>query len=817
MARSKIDLSMSLPFKVVDGEMSDSDVIEMMMKAAEASKLSDRLVGTVIDAKYKILSLLGEGGMGTVFSVQHVLLYKEMALKTFRIADLSAEAWQRFQREAQAIGKLAHPNIIQVFDFGISEQNFPYYTMELLTGESLLDRLERDKRLTTAQAISVFVPVADALAHAHRQGIVHRDIKPANIFLVATPNAPVPKLVDFGLAKLASQDRETQSLTAVGMVFGSPLYMSPEQSRGRAMDERTDIYSFGCTLFHALTGDPPFLGDNPVEVVQQHQKKTPPRLVQIAPDSDFPDALQAIVDKLMAKDVDSRYQTFEEVQKALSAMANDKSPARPAAKGSAAKSSAAKSSAAKGAVAKDSVAKDSVANDSVGKDSVAKDSVGKDSAAKDLAAEDSAGRVSASKDSATRNSGSDKSASGPGTARAGQARSARAGPGRPGAGQGVTPSRGGNNPSLLERVGTRRLFVLAMLVVFAAGALGIAMFLRTRGLVAPDMVAGTAQLASGTAPTASSTAPTASGTAPTVSGNSPIASGTAPTASSMAPTADLVEQPEFSMYSKKLAGGEIEFIFPKAGLSFGKVSWEGQEPVEATGTITVPAGKHVHLIAGQLLAQQPMLLRKFRADDLDELTFPGKIRWTGENFEEIGSLKGLQGINLTTESFRPIYIQYVNELPDLKRLDVTETGLSGVDLADVKTLPQLTKLTADYIGDMQAVLEKLKKSQKMTDLSMKGCGLNDDDLKDIATMPNLEVLTLDYNTIGANGLKYLVGLEHLDTLRIESDQVKSDSVGILKNFKHLRHLRIQTAPWTEAEKEVLKKSLPNGCTLDDMI
>ena len=810
MARSKIDLSMSLPFQVVDGEMSDSDVIEMVMKAAEASKLSDRLVGTVIDAKYKILSLLGEGGMGSVFSVLHVLLYKEMALKTFRTADLSAEAWQRFQREAQAIGKLAHPNIIQVFDFGISDQNFPYYTMELLTGESLFDRLELDKRLTTAQAISVFVPVADALAHAHRQGIVHRDIKPANIFLVTTPNGPVPKLVDFGLAKLASQDRETQSLTAVGMVFGSPLYMSPEQSRGRAMDERTDIYSFGCTLFHALTGDPPFIGDNPVEVVQQHQKKTPPRLVQIAPEGDFPEGLQAVVDKLMAKDVDSRYQTFEEVQKALSAIPIEKSPARPAARSKAAPAAGSVdvadrsptgnkgtgSSASRNSAAKDSAAKDSAANDSAAKDSAVRDSGATDSGATNSATKDAAGKVSASKVSANRNSASDKSAIGPGAARAGQARSARAGPGRPGAGQGVASSKGGKNPSLLERVGTRRLFVLAMLVVFAAGALGIAMFLRTRGVVAPNIVVGSAPPASGTAPTASSTVSTASGTAP---------------------TADLVEQPEFSRYSKRLAGGETEFIFPATSLSLGEISWEGQEPVEATGTITVPAGKHVHLIAGQLLAQQPMLLRKFRANDLDELTFPGKIRWTGENFEEIGSLKGLQGINLTTESFRPTYIQYVNELPDLKRLDVTETGMSGVDLAGLKTLPQLTKLTADYIGDMQLVLEKLKKSQKMTDLSMKGCGLNDDDLKDIATMPNLEVLTLDYNTIGANGLKYLLGLEHLDTLRIESDQVKSDSVGILKNFKHLRHLRIQTAPWTEAEKEVLKKSLPNGCTVDEMI
>jgi serine/threonine protein kinase len=318
------DLGLSRTFKLVNGRLSVADAFETLLNASGGrvpSKFSPRIVGTVIDGKYEVHSLLGEGGMGAVYKVRHLLLKKDMALKTFRTANLGADAWQRFQREAQAIAKLTHPNIVQVFDFGISEDNFPFYTMELLVGESLADRLQRKTRLHVSEALPIFSAVADGMAHAHRQGIIHRDIKPANIFMASTKSAGEPKIVDFGLAKLAaSQSLEGQSLTTAGLIFGSPLYMSPEQAKGLDTDQRTDLYSFGCSLFQALTGRPPFAGESALATIMMHQVDAPPHLVQVANDTRFPERLEAIVAKLLEKNCEKRYQTFEALGRELAAI-----------------------------------------------------------------------------------------------------------------------------------------------------------------------------------------------------------------------------------------------------------------------------------------------------------------------------------------------------------------------------------------------------------------------------------------------------------------------------------------------------------------
>jgi len=277
------------------------------------------LVGKTIDSKYEILSFLGEGGMGAVYRAKHLQLDKEVALKALLTDLISPESWKRFQREVQAISRLSHANIVQVFDFGTGEQTFPYYTMELLVGESLSDRLNREGRIPISDALAIFVTIAGGLAHAHRQGIVHRDIKPGNIFIEKRKLGEVPRVVDFGLAKLAeAQNREQQSLTQQGVVFGSPLYMSPEQTTGLGTDHRTDIYSFGCALFHALTGTPPFTAKTAMALMLMHQKEMPPPLVQGAGgDVEFSLEQEAIVARLLAKNVDKRYQSFEEVERDL--------------------------------------------------------------------------------------------------------------------------------------------------------------------------------------------------------------------------------------------------------------------------------------------------------------------------------------------------------------------------------------------------------------------------------------------------------------------------------------------------------------------
>ena len=236
--------------------------------------------GEIIDSKYKILGLLGEGGMGAVYRAHHLSLNKEVALKTFRTPNLTKDSWQRFQREAQAIGRLNHPNIVQVFDFGVNKNNVPYYTMECLSGESLAERLSALGYLTVDEAVPIFLKVCQGLSAAHSKGIIHRDLKPANIFLASSPetgkgsekskDTETVKIVDFGIAGLAKQAQDGQKLTATGTVFGSPLYMSPEQSLGQEVSETSDIYSCGCALYESLTGKPPYRGENAFATMMQH-------------------------------------------------------------------------------------------------------------------------------------------------------------------------------------------------------------------------------------------------------------------------------------------------------------------------------------------------------------------------------------------------------------------------------------------------------------------------------------------------------------------------------------------------------------------
>jgi len=269
-------------------------------------------LGDTIDGKYGLVATLGSGGMGTVYLVRHLLLDKQMALKTFRTVNLAPLAWQRFQLEAKAIAKLDHANIVQVFDFGVWQDNVPYYTMERLSGRPLSKWLGANGRLPVADVLAIFTAVAEALAHAHSQGVVHRDIKPGNIFLDYDDNKMSVKVVDFGLAKLAGAG-ESQFLTEAGLACGSPLYMSPEQATTSGADWRSDIYSFGCTMFEALTGYPPFMGECALDTIQMHQKMPAPNLLDVCSELGYRPSLEKFMSRLLAKDVNERYQSFNEI------------------------------------------------------------------------------------------------------------------------------------------------------------------------------------------------------------------------------------------------------------------------------------------------------------------------------------------------------------------------------------------------------------------------------------------------------------------------------------------------------------------------
>jgi len=278
-------------------------------------------VGSVIDGTYTILSFVGQGGMGFVYKVEHLMMTKVMALKILRSEQISESVWKRFRTEAQAIARLDHPNVVRIYDMSQTKDGMPFYTMDFLVGKSLAEYLDQNDLLPVADSLPIFRQVCSGLAYAHDRGIVHRDIKPGNIMLIEEAKANLPplvKIVDFGIAKLSSLDgAAVQGLTRPGEIVGSPLYMSPEQCSGKNLDFRTDMYSVGVTMFQALTGRAPLIGRSAIETISMHQTTVPILMSEAAPDLDFPQQLEEIVARLLAKSSEQRYDSLADVAREL--------------------------------------------------------------------------------------------------------------------------------------------------------------------------------------------------------------------------------------------------------------------------------------------------------------------------------------------------------------------------------------------------------------------------------------------------------------------------------------------------------------------
>jgi serine/threonine protein kinase len=293
--------------------MGENDRTEDPEISTEIRALHDGFVpGQVLGGKYKVISLLGQGGMGTVYLVQQVFLNKNLALKTLNKVSVTDITLQRFQLEAKAASSLRHPNLVEVHDFGLLDDGQPYLVMDFIQGFSLSDLLKNNGPMSMEDATPIFAQACFGLLAAHEKGIVHRDIKPGNIMLLKNRSYDTDgsvKVVDFGIAKLTSHETgEIQSLTRTGDVFGSPLYMSPEQCSGGLVDHRSDIYSLGCVLFEMLTGTPPYVGQNALSTMRLHESGALASLKEASMGKQFPDALEHIVAKMLSKSPGQRYQ-----------------------------------------------------------------------------------------------------------------------------------------------------------------------------------------------------------------------------------------------------------------------------------------------------------------------------------------------------------------------------------------------------------------------------------------------------------------------------------------------------------------------------
>lgn len=280
-------------------------------------------VGDVIASRYEIKQYLGEGGMSAVYAATDKVIKRDVALKILH-RDLLVRgkgSLLRFQREAQALGNLDHPNIVKIHHFDADENAQPYIVMDIVNGESLAKRLVKEpEAVKITDIIDIFVQVCDALAHAHHRGVVHRDLKPSNIMVVGNQ----VKVLDFGIAKLMSEDSDQElQLTRTGEVFGSPLYMSPEQCRGLKLDFRSDIYSIGCVMYEAFTGNPPFTGNSHIDTMLKHVNDLPASVVSSMCDARYAEKVDAILLRCMAKSPNARFQSMDEVKEALLELERD--------------------------------------------------------------------------------------------------------------------------------------------------------------------------------------------------------------------------------------------------------------------------------------------------------------------------------------------------------------------------------------------------------------------------------------------------------------------------------------------------------------
>lgn len=274
--------------------------------------------GDIISGRFSVVALIGEGATGAVYAVDQIFLKKRFALKTLNSTFDNTNSQLRFQKESQAASKLDHENIVKAVDFGVTDDDRFFMVMEFVDGQTLSQYIKKNAPVAPDEALKLLMPICFALAHAHEQGVIHRDLKPGNIVLTTQPRASgfVPKIVDFGIAKIVDE-AEALQLTKTGEVFGTPLYMSPEQCTGDKVDHRTDIYSLGCVFYELLTGTTPFVGQTALEIMMHHRVTSVSPMVEASLGVKVPRDLEKIVQKMLAKEPNDRFQSANAVAEAL--------------------------------------------------------------------------------------------------------------------------------------------------------------------------------------------------------------------------------------------------------------------------------------------------------------------------------------------------------------------------------------------------------------------------------------------------------------------------------------------------------------------
>ena len=277
-------------------------------------------LGVIFAGRFRLVQVLGQGGMGVVYLAEHAMMGRKVALKVLHeTGQQDAKTISRFRREARAACRIDHPHVATIHDFGHDEGQVPYLVMEYVPGPSLADVVRREGSLPVPRAVNILVQVAGGLSAAHRCRVIHRDLKPDNVVLTTNDGfGDWVKIMDFGLAKIMDPE-ETTGLSATGTVMGTPMYMSPEQVSGARVDPQADIYSLGVMAFELLTGKPPFTGAFQ-EVMRAHVHSDPPSPAAASGRDDIPPDLEKLVLRCLAKKPQQRPAGADEVVSMLHAL-----------------------------------------------------------------------------------------------------------------------------------------------------------------------------------------------------------------------------------------------------------------------------------------------------------------------------------------------------------------------------------------------------------------------------------------------------------------------------------------------------------------
>lgn len=313
--------------KPIDLPVLQARVVATLRATAKSRRRSAAITqGSLLGGRYALGPKIGEGGFGAVYRAEHAELKRPVAVKVLRATHVGDDGLARFRREGVNACRVQHPNALAILDSGVTDEGVAYLVMELLEGHTLEEEINRSW-LSFARCAEIVAPVCDALAVAHDAGIVHRDIKPGNIYLHRGPTGDVPKVLDFGIAKLMGATPSEQRITIEGWIVGTPVYMAPERFGTGGYDGRSDVYAVGVLLHQLISGDVPFTAmtptgmrhDDPIALAVMHGQQPVPPLRSLEPDT--PPALEALVLRALAKHADDRPSAAELARELRAAVA----------------------------------------------------------------------------------------------------------------------------------------------------------------------------------------------------------------------------------------------------------------------------------------------------------------------------------------------------------------------------------------------------------------------------------------------------------------------------------------------------------------